>query len=1168
MGNCTSKEDPVVKGSTTQLQGKEGSKLSKSKSKLSNVNNTHSSSFVKPNSTSTRSTSENNHHNNTGINVNTGSTSITTTNPNHHNYNIYPTIRHELKWKQLHTQYTTCNTTNNICKIIDPADVHTVLDECIKQSIRKLHSAEMTLLKRRVRKVVRSLLVVQIPSSGGGGGENNNAVVKNVGGVVGKGGGGGGGKMSSSLAPSVSFYNSATTTTTTITTHSNHITDTSNTKSSFISNSSSSSTATPTKSIILPSSKSSSSNNNNTLQLIRSKSIYQQDNVLDEYLIKQIFMGGNQLLRIGMEERWIDKCLDMYKDRLSGKKILGVGGSGSAKVGTSGNNGNGHGSHHSWSGIISSISSPSADGGAVATNTGNNDGNETKRISNAIASNTTETPSTTNATSTQHHGGGGSGKHKNHKRWGPTSRTNTGTGTHNNNNQQQPKNNLSSSQSYVADIFSSAFQLLLYLSEKRWDYVADIAKLSAQNANLILDVNQQIRMVTTTTTTTVQQEEKESGRVGGKGEKDKLSNGHHHHHNQSSSSSSSSNNIPLPPPEYPSSNNNMYKDKLSPPPQLNGITLQEISFLVATALRTSRTKRLILLFYLLLKPETLIELLEKHPAGGVPTWLLEVDNDWILSYASLSHYYYYGGVPSCSPSHSSSTSNATSFEHSGGGGSSSSGGQQQARTLNGLFTPSSSKHSSSSSSKGYEDSTVVHKVKIEKIVAIETIGVLLHYIPQKRSSSNDKVEDESTNINNHHEMNNNRQNNNDNNNNSKVKGRNGKKTTTLPPPPNIQKPNRERTLSYADKKYHAAKMHIMLADYLRKLQLNGAEAPTFENEVEQFQRLERLDTYWDASFAEYIKCKEYYENVNLRGMDDNNDESSWTLDEFMIWASKAIPDDSTLDLIMHQLFGLGLLPSKAMERKLVCESWVEWQLKESKYFSHANDAISIMTLGIKNLLTFSSSKEDSSVVMYGEDDPEYLSLDVTSVWGDIGGFDGKGGLGYGIMYCIEKEWWDQWAGYVAWEWNDGTREYSTCERPHGLSTEKLIEPNSDTVIRGSLGSYEVMKKGLKKDVDYILIPPRVWDILYELYGGGPPLPRMIVQKISNRSIANNASIDIAPREHFAEQPIRVPKSLKVALHPYVLDCRVRFSFRITFPFGKQQQTFDFSYSVSLFFYVS
>jgi len=64
------------------------------------------------------------------------------------------------------------------------------------------------------------------------------------------------------------------------------------------------------------------------------------------------------------------------------------------------------------------------------------------------------------------------------------------------------------------------------------------------------------------------------------------------------------------------------------------------------------------------------------------------------------------------------------------------------------------------------------------------------------------------------------------------------------------------------------------------------------------------------------------------------------------------------------------------------------------------------------------------------------------------------------------------------------------ERPPALTTDILLDA-SDAVVRGLGGSYEVMKSGLVNNRDYVLVAPAVWNSLYELYGGGPPLPRMV-----------------------------------------------------------------------------
>ncbi len=860
----------------------------------------------------------------------------------------------------------------------------------------------------------------------------------------------------------------------------------------------------------------------------KSKTTYQKEYVLDEYLMKQIFVGGYQSLIRGIKEGWADKSLEMYEDRLKRRKYyskgkrfhvkengdgggggIGIGGNGNnnlwvgfvgsfdnaVKNGNNGENINGHSEfgearsdknyHGNGNGMTSSGESIEIDAsGSISTSfdTYSRKKNTEKsghsgNSNSSVPSSPSATPSSVTSRKSNKNGRNG--------RWG-TSRSNNNNSNHSNhshNLSHNHKKSKSTSTSFAADIFGTAFHLLLNLSEKRWDHVAEVARHSAKNANLILDVNEQIRNVTMMEK--LEQSNNNTMELGGGGTK------------------MSSSSIPVPPPEYPSGET--YSDLQYPAPALpNGVTLQEISYIVATALRSSREKRLVLLFHLLLHPETLVELLHSHPGGGLPTWLLEMDNDWILSYASLGHYYYYGGTPPCSssPTSSSSPRNKNDAPPSIG-------------SMRNLF--SAPKAGEFSSRGEGVQSLGVKELRVDTLTAIETLAILLHYVPQKSLFEDD--EDDSN------EMNDSKH-----------------AAGTAIKVPITTKPKRERTLSYGDKKYHAAKMHVMLADYLRKLQQNSGEAPLFENEAEQFWRLELLDTFWDASRSKYMECKHHCEEIskaaNASRYQSQDSETtkmmSLTMEEFMAWANEALPEDSAVDLIMHQIFGVGLLPTPAMERKLVSESWIDWQVTESKYFDYNefNDTISIMTLGIKNLLTFSSTR-DSSTNLNRDDESFILSSGGSAVWGGIGGFDGRGGLGSGVMYCIDKEWWDQWATYVGWEWSDGSIEYASRRRPHDLSTEKLLDQNSDSVVRGTLGSYELMKKDLKKNIDYVLVPPRVWDILYELYGGGPPLPRMIMKKRT----ADNTSIDVAPNI-MVEKPIKVPRTLDVITHPWVLECRV------------------------------
>lgn len=118
---------------------------------------------------------------------------------------------------------------------------------------------------------------------------------------------------------------------------------------------------------------------------------------------------------------------------------------------------------------------------------------------------------------------------------------------------------------------------------------------------------------------------------------------------------------------------------------------------------------------------------------------------------------------------------------------------------------------------------------------------------------------------------------------------------------------------------------------------------------------------------------------------------------------------------------------------------------------------------------------------------------------------------------------------------------------------------------GCQGSYEIMKHNLKKDVDYILVPPAVWDVLYELYGGGPPLPRMVARKDSwavvTTSMAettktgggvmldDGVGVETVVRcdggydggvggIEFDRMPNQLPRYLTVETHPWVLSCHV------------------------------
>lgn len=154
----------------------------------------------------------------------------------------------------------------------------------------------------------------------------------------------------------------------------------------------------------------------------------------------------------------------------------------------------------------------------------------------------------------------------------------------------------------------------------------------------------------------------------------------------------------------------------------------------------------------------------------------------------------------------------------------------------------------------------------------------------------------------------------------------------------------------------------------------------------------------------------------------------FTIAEFFAFA-KEHWDSDTLDSIMYRFFGQGIFPTARMERELI-------QVKQVN-----ND-----------------------------------------VFGGLGNYDGRGGLGAGVLYVIPKVWWDKWNKYTS---------RKSVKRPPPLDTDVLLAKGPG-IVRGVCGSYEFMKDGLVQGRDYILVPPFVWDRLYELYAGGPPLPRMVI----------------------------------------------------------------------------
>lgn len=165
-------------------------------------------------------------------------------------------------------------------------------------------------------------------------------------------------------------------------------------------------------------------------------------------------------------------------------------------------------------------------------------------------------------------------------------------------------------------------------------------------------------------------------------------------------------------------------------------------------------------------------------------------------------------------------------------------------------------------------------------------------------------------------------------------------------------------------------------------------------------------------------------------------EERWTLVDFVAWAAAAMSDQA-LDAALHNVLGRGILPSPSLEREMTAAKPTQ------------------------------SSKTNGD-----QQQPP-------TIFGGLGNIDQQGGLGGGVRYCIPKAWWDAWDTYTT---------HKSRERPPPLTTDILLDPQQSG---GVGGSFESMKPGLARGRDYVLISPAQWNCLYELYGGGPPLPRMV-----------------------------------------------------------------------------
>lgn len=542
------------------------------------------------------------------------------------------------------------------------------------------------------------------------------------------------------------------------------------------------------------------------------------------------------------------------------------------------------------------------------------------------------------------------------------------------------------------DPIGAAYYLLMHLtSTSVWDRVASIAEEAAKHVGLVLDVNHP------------------------KVKRD----------------------VPIPmviEPEQPL--------EVSP-----GVTFGGICFLEGLALRGSRMQRLQLLYFLMLPLKTLTAFMGSHPAGGIPTWLLEADNDVVLSLPSLSHYYYFGTA----------------------------------------FLPTSD-------GANIPERKVRPSLLVPALGVMETVANLLNLTFATAKAEEPNSERTSSQ---HSEK------------------RGSGKNQTIP------KVSSTSSLAAGDWSSAMGTKDSAVMETLQDIR-EGRILPHISEELK-----ESTERFWKT-------CEPYIAEGKGR----------WTIDSFAVWAEEAI-DDVALDAIMRGLFATGNIPGPETEKEMVLARWKDWQQNDARLWASSDDehegVVSYLSQSVQNLFHMGG----------GSNSPSSTGLS-SEVWGGIGGFDGLGGLGKGITYCLDKEWWKSWEQYVGWDWNGGYRaSQSIRKRPKEISTEHLLDRSSDSVFAGTFGSYEVMKSELVKGVDYVLIPPGVWDVLYELYGGGPPLPRMVIPQIINpreRTFSTDSkqmededftftdtSVEVVSRPTKLQ---RIPDGLAVATHPWIFHCHL------------------------------
>jgi len=187
------------------------------------------------------------------------------------------------------------------------------------------------------------------------------------------------------------------------------------------------------------------------------------------------------------------------------------------------------------------------------------------------------------------------------------------------------------------------------------------------------------------------------------------------------------------------------------------------------------------------------------------------------------------------------------------------------------------------------------------------------------------------------------------------------------------------------------------------------------------------------------------------------DNVTWTLQEFADWAREAL-DDRALGIVFYRLLLQGVLPSPATELDLVLARWMTWQRQQQPNGDNC---------------------PRSTIALLSDREPTTLC-------------------------CVHKEWWNWWASYSGWTFDYDDDDSNAPQprrqvRPPAIANQNLFDTSQ---------AQHGVQVGTRQDAEYV--PPSVWDCLYELYGGGPPVLCTMVPIVDATGKVNWITCQVGP----------------------------------------------------------